>query len=110
MGPPLLDSDALAARYRAKALRMDTREILIARIEGSEQEGDLTRPPNCDGYGRVRHFCSDGASGWVPNPLPIEPARKALGLPPTDMIQAQAFQNAACNWRCWYCYVPFNLL
>ena len=20
------------------------------------------------------------------------------------------FQNAACNWRCWYCYVPFNLL
>ena len=26
------------------------------------------------------------------------------------MIEAQAFQNAACNWRCWYCYVPFELL
>ncbi len=20
------------------------------------------------------------------------------------------FQNAVCNWRCWYCFVPFNLL
>jgi len=25
-------------------------------------------------------------------------------------MNAQVFQNAACNWRCWYCYVPFNLL
>jgi uncharacterized Fe-S cluster-containing radical SAM superfamily protein len=26
------------------------------------------------------------------------------------MIRAQVFQYAACNWRCWYCYVPFELL
>ena len=26
------------------------------------------------------------------------------------MIRAQVFQNAACNWRCWYCFVPFALL
>jgi len=26
------------------------------------------------------------------------------------MILAQVFQNAACPWRCWYCYVPFTLL
>ena len=25
-------------------------------------------------------------------------------------MRAQAFQNAVCNWRCWYCYVPFDLL
>lgn len=25
-------------------------------------------------------------------------------------MTAQVFQNAACNWRCWYCYVPYNLL
>ncbi len=25
-------------------------------------------------------------------------------------MTAQVFQNAACNWRCWYCFVPFNLL
>ncbi|MGH2749407.1 MAG: hypothetical protein ACRDK3_00780 [Actinomycetota bacterium] len=26
------------------------------------------------------------------------------------MVRAQVFQNAVCNWRCWYCYVPFDLL
>jgi uncharacterized Fe-S cluster-containing radical SAM superfamily protein len=31
-------------------------------------------------------------------------------LPFSDGITAQLFQNAACNWRCWYCYVPFSLL
>jgi uncharacterized Fe-S cluster-containing radical SAM superfamily protein len=25
-------------------------------------------------------------------------------------MKAQVFQNAACNWRCWYCFVPFSLL
>jgi uncharacterized Fe-S cluster-containing radical SAM superfamily protein len=25
-------------------------------------------------------------------------------------MNAQVFQNAACNWRCWYCFVPFKLL
>jgi uncharacterized Fe-S cluster-containing radical SAM superfamily protein len=105
-----LDSDALAKRYRANSLRVGAKEILIARIAGSEQEGDLTLAPNCDGYGRIRHFRSKGGADWTPNPLPVEPALKALGLPPSQLVRAQAFQNAACNWRCWYCYVPFNLL
>ena len=26
------------------------------------------------------------------------------------MMRAQVFQNAVCNWRCWWCYVPFELL
>jgi uncharacterized Fe-S cluster-containing radical SAM superfamily protein len=107
----LLDSDELANRYRAKTIRLATRELLISRLSGSEQESDLSIPPNCDGYGRIRHFRNDGPSSrWSPNPLPIEPARRALGLPATTVLRAQAFQNAACNWRCWYCYVPFNLL
>jgi len=25
-------------------------------------------------------------------------------------LRAQVFQNAACNWRCWYCYVDFDRL
>ena len=25
-------------------------------------------------------------------------------------MTAQVFQNGACNWRCWYCFVPFSLL
>jgi uncharacterized Fe-S cluster-containing radical SAM superfamily protein len=31
-------------------------------------------------------------------------------MQPTDELRAQVFQNAACNWRCWYCFVPFELL
>ncbi|HET9395763.1 MAG TPA: hypothetical protein VFO36_06875, partial [Nitrospiraceae bacterium] len=26
------------------------------------------------------------------------------------LLRAQVFQNAVCNWRCWYCYVDFPLL
>jgi uncharacterized Fe-S cluster-containing radical SAM superfamily protein len=33
-----------------------------------------------------------------------------LGLDQSDIIRAQIFQNAICNWRCWYCFVPFHLL
>lgn len=27
-----------------------------------------------------------------------------------DALRAQVFQNAVCNWRCWYCFVDFKLL
>jgi uncharacterized Fe-S cluster-containing radical SAM superfamily protein len=42
--------------------------------------------------------------------LPIDPASRKLGLARENLLKAQVFQNAACNWRCWYCFVPFNLL
>lgn len=106
-----LDSDDLAQRYRARSVRRETRELLIARLAGSEQEKDLSVPPNCEGFGRLRHFRQTSQSGaWGSNPLPIEPACRALGLERVAELEAQVFQNAACNWRCWYCYVPFNLL
>ena len=106
-----IDTDELSERYRAKAIRLPTRELLISRLAGSEQEADFTLPPNCDGFGRVRHFrLAPPSPRWVVNPLPILPASKALGLPVAAQLRAQAFQNAVCNWRCWYCYVPFNLL
>jgi uncharacterized Fe-S cluster-containing radical SAM superfamily protein len=31
-------------------------------------------------------------------------------MPRADVLRAHAFQNAICNWRCWYCFVPFELL
>jgi uncharacterized Fe-S cluster-containing radical SAM superfamily protein len=107
----VLDSDALAERYRSRSVRQHTRELLLARLAGSDQEDDLTLPANCRGLGRIRHFSRHSQDGfWGSNPLPIEPAQRALGVPSTEGITAQAFQNAACNWRCWYCFVPFNLL
>jgi uncharacterized Fe-S cluster-containing radical SAM superfamily protein len=84
--------------------------VLVTNFVGTEQENDLSEPPNCNGYGRIRHFHRRRNSGWVPNPLPIDPACRALGLGDAPSIRAQVFQNAVCNWRCWYCFVPFNLL
>jgi uncharacterized Fe-S cluster-containing radical SAM superfamily protein len=108
--PALIDTATQADRMRARIIRPTTREILVARIAGSDQEPDLTVPPNADGLGRVRHFRRETADGWPDNPLPIDPAAKSLGLLAADIMRAQVFQNAACAWRCWYCYVPFELL
>jgi uncharacterized Fe-S cluster-containing radical SAM superfamily protein len=38
------------------------------------------------------------------------PASKALSIETPEMLKVQVFQNAACNWRCWYCFVDFNRL
>jgi len=91
-------------------VRAEARSVLLSRLEGSAQEADLTVPPNCGGVGRIRHFRRATAAGWPENPLPIDPAAKALGFAGEEMARAQIFQNAACAWRCWYCYVPFELL
>ena len=91
-------------------MRLDSGELLVSTYTGSGQEGDLTEPPNCSGVGRVRHFHRSTSPGWPENSLPIDPARRFLSLGAADTIEAQVFQNAVCNWRCWYCYVPFNML
>lgn len=106
----MLDTEIVSAKYRSALIDHTTQRVLITNFSGTEQEQDLSDPPNCAGFGRIRHFRRNDSGRWPHNPLPIEPARKALGLPPTDMLRAQVFQNAACNWRCWYCFVPFNLL
>jgi len=106
---PSIDADALSERYRAAAIRLESQELLITNFIDTDQEPDLAEPPNCNGYGRIRHFTRHNA-GWIDNPLPIEPARHSLSLPATDVLRAQVFQNAICNWRCWYCFVPFDLL
>lgn len=106
-----IDTLRFAAHLRARAIDVDGGRVLISRLAGSGQEVDLTVPANCNGYGRVRHFRTSTAEGWPPNPLPIVPACRALGISPVpDMMTALVFQNAACAWRCWYCFVPEELL
>lgn len=106
-----INTDDLSARYRAASVDLSGKRLLITHFLNTKQEKDLTEPPNCAGAGRVRHFRRTlGNPDWPPNPLPIDPACKALGRSSTDTIRAQVFQYAACNWRCWYCYVPFELL
>ena len=106
-----IDTARFSSQLRARVVDVRNRRLLISRLDDSDQAPDLTRPANCGGFGRVRHFRCATAVGWPSNPLPIVPACRALGIDNApDVMTAQVFQNAACNWRCWYCYVPFNLL
>lgn len=105
-----INTDELSAHLRSRAIDVANRRLLVSRLVGSDQEADLTAPTNCGGYGRIRHFKQKTSPSWPRNQLPIVPACRALGLPPPPMMTAQVFQNAACAWRCWYCFVPYNLL
>ncbi len=105
-----INTEVLSAHYREVSVDLKSKHLLITNFHNTEQEKDLTEPPNCAGFGRIRHFRRETNTGWPSNPLPIDPVCKALGLPYADTLRAQVFQNAVCNWRCWYCFVPFNLL
>lgn len=105
-----INTEQFSEQLRARTIDTSARRVLISRLGGSDQEGDLQLPANCGGFGRVRHFKIATAPGWPANPLPIVPACAALGLPVLEVMTAQVFQNAACAWRCWYCFVPYNLL
>jgi organic radical activating enzyme len=105
-----LQSDQLASRYRNSAIDLPGRRVLVTNFRGTEQERDLSEPANCEGFGRVRHFMRKRSKDWVENPLPLDPAARALDLGFDQQLRAQVFQNAVCNWRCWYCFVPFALL
>jgi hypothetical protein len=105
-----IDTETYSAKLREVSINLEKRQILIARLQNSEQEVDLTTSTNCNGYGRIHHFKLSNTERWSDNPLPILPAAKALNYLPGDMVRAQVFQNASCNWRCWYCFVPYKLL
>jgi uncharacterized Fe-S cluster-containing radical SAM superfamily protein len=105
-----IDTIRVSAQYRDRTLDRAEQRILMTRISRSSQELDLSAPVTCGGLGRIRHFRRATSPDWPENPLPIDPASHALGLSSLDSIEALVFQNAACNWRCWYCYVPFNCL
>ena len=102
-------SSSFFEKCRNSVYKAETDEVLLAKIGLSEQEKDLTIPPNCNGFGRIRHFKRFIADDWGTDPLPIDPALKALNLPFTDLVKAQVFQIASCNLNCWYCFVPDSL-
>ena len=107
----VIDTNQVSKKYRDEAIDIAGKKLLMTQLSGSDQEADLTLPPNCRGFGRIRHFQRATNTNYPPNSLPIDPAARALGLPSSlEILKAQVFQSAVCNWRCWYCYVPFNLL
>ncbi|GJJ16335.1 hypothetical protein MTY414_00080 [Mycolicibacterium mageritense] len=102
-----INTDSYSARLRPRMLNHDERSISVTNFASSAQSSDLSNPPNCHGFGRRHLFEVEAFNDWPINPLPIRPALRALDQPPATSINAQVFQNAGCNWRCWYCFVPF---
>lgn len=104
------DLNSSSARYRRNIFDSERKSFLVSRLSGTDQEKDLSVPVNCNGFGRIRHFKRNSNNQWTQDPLPMDPACFKLEYPPTDTIRAQVFQIAACNFRCWYCFVPHELL
>ena len=105
-----LDSEKLAKRLREKSIDRQTKMIRMTKFPGSDQATDLSLPPNCGGLGRIHHFRLEPDPNWITNPLPTLPACKYVGVSVTEVLPAQVFQLAACDFRCWYCFVDFSLL
>jgi uncharacterized Fe-S cluster-containing radical SAM superfamily protein len=99
-----LDPDRLASVLRERVIRVSQKQILLARFYGTQQEQDVTSGINCNGYGRLHRY-NRPSQRWISEPIPEEPAAWRLGLDPSRTRSAQLFQNAACDFRCWYCFV-----
>jgi uncharacterized Fe-S cluster-containing radical SAM superfamily protein len=105
------DPDEFSAALRSRSIDTSQRRVLLSILGGSAQEPDLSEPVVCGELGRIRHFRRATSQGWPENPLPIIPAARRLGLTyEPDIMRALVYQNAVCNWRCWYCFVPFSML
>ena len=51
-----INTAEMSDRLRAKAVIVEERKLLVTSFIDTKQESDLTEPPNCNGFGRVRHF------------------------------------------------------
>jgi uncharacterized Fe-S cluster-containing radical SAM superfamily protein len=106
----MIDDDALAARFRERLLVEHERKVLIAKLTSSRSATDPYTLVNCGGYGRVRVF-KDYKLYLERAVFPDRPLRPNFrGYPPKELVRTQVFQLAACNWRCWYCFVDDNRL
>jgi uncharacterized Fe-S cluster-containing radical SAM superfamily protein len=106
----LINTAEFSTHLRDKGINCTEKKILITKFSNSNQEKDLTLPPNCNGFGRIHHFKRSIDNLFPTNPLPIDPASNYLKLDYTNEIKVQVFQNAFCSWRCWYCFVDYSLL
>lgn len=95
---------------RTKVVDLINKKVLISNLNASNQSQDLTVPPNCNGYGRIRHFRMHKSVKWIMDPLPNIPYATRMNIPVEETLQTQLFQLSACNFRCWFCFVDDVLL
>jgi uncharacterized Fe-S cluster-containing radical SAM superfamily protein len=105
-----IDTQRFSAELRRRGIDLKCRKVLVANFRDSEEAQDFTLPPNCNGFGRIHHFRRLQPPPWPQNPLPIDPAARFLKLGRLTTLRVQVFQNAICSWRCWYCFVDYDLL
>lgn len=105
-----LKINKLTKELRKKAVNLKSRKFLMTKFCGSKQESDLSLSVNCHGFGRIHHFRQQADDKWILDPLPMCPASKFFGIKKTEVLLAQVFQLAVCNFCCWYCFVDHDLL
>lgn len=106
----ILSSEKILEQLRKVSVNLQSKTIRMAKLSGSLQEIDLSSPLNCGGFGRIHHFRASNDSKWIKDPLPMLPVCKYFGMPTSDVVLAQVFQLAVCDFRCWYCFVDYNML
>lgn len=105
-----INTERFSEHLRGRGIDLEQQKVLVSNFENTDEAKDFTVPPNCDGFGRLHHFQRAQVAPWPENPLPIDPAARALHLGRVNELRVQVFQNAICSWRCWYCFVDFDLL
>lgn len=97
-------------KLRNKLVDKDKKMLRLSILSNSKESKDFKFKENCNGLGRIRHFKEFKIEKWISDPLPMFPAAKVLKCDVKDARLAQVFQIAGCNYRCWFCFVDFDLL
>ena len=103
-----IDTVGWSKHWREAGLDVEGRRVLITNYNGTEQEADLQEPPNCLGFGRIRHFGRTTSAGWPLNPLPIDPASKALGLKPRRSPSSSGISECGMQLALLVLLCPFQ--
>jgi uncharacterized Fe-S cluster-containing radical SAM superfamily protein len=105
-----INTERFSEHLRRRGIDLEEQKVLVSNFENTDQAKDFTVPSNCGGFGRIHHFQRSQVTPWPENPLPLDPAIRALHMDRVNELRVQVFQNAICSWRCWYCFVDFDLL
>ncbi len=100
----------IAQALRDKALSVTNKSIKLASLINTCQAEDIGKPITFDGYSRIHCFSELPQENWISDPLPTIPAARKLGCSIQEARETQVFQLAACNLRCWYCFVDYDSL
>lgn len=95
---------------RSQVLSRTMGTVRLASLLETSQSCDIGKPITLGGFGRIHCFSGKAKKGWLLDPLPSIPASHKLQCAPEEAEYVQVLQVAACNLRCWYCFVDYSSL